>query len=203
MSHSFSPIIDKLIQAFCCLPGVGTKSAQRMVFHLLERDREGAAHLAKTALESIEKIGHCSNCRILCETDICRICSNPNRDQRVLCVVESPADVMAIEQMGRYRGLYFVLMGHLSPIDGIGPSEIGIDRLTERFAAGGIDEVILATNTTAEGEVTAHYLAELAKKYQMVSTRIAHGVPLGGELEYVGDDTLAWAFAGRKPMEVD
>jgi len=196
----FSPLINRLIEDLRCLPGVGPKSAQRMAFQLLERNREGAQRLAHSLLEAMEKIGHCQQCRTLSETDICPLCANPGREPNLLCVVESPADVRAIEQATAYRGRYFVLMGHLSPLDGIGPNEIGLDQLDTRLAEGGISELILATNPTVEGEATAHYISEMAKIHGITSSRIAHGVPLGGELEYVDGGTLAHAFTGRRPL---
>jgi len=183
-----------------CLPGVGPKSAQRMAFHLLEHDREGALRLARSLQEAVERIGHCRNCRTLSETETCPLCANPSRDHGLLCVVESPADVRAIEQSSAYRGLYFVLMGHLSPLDGIGPAEIGLDLLARRLDSGDITEVILATNPTVEGEATAHYIGEMVHARGIRTTRIAHGVPLGGELEYVDGGTLSHAFAGRREI---
>lgn len=196
----FSPLINRLIEDLRCLPGVGPKSAQRMAFHLLERDREGAQKLARSLEEAAQRVGHCRQCRTLSETDICPLCANPGRDASLLCVVESPADVRAIEQATHYRGRYFVLMGHLSPLDGIGPAEIGLDLLETRLASEGISEVILATNPTIEGEATAHYIGEMAKAHGIASSRIAHGVPLGGELEYVDGGTLSHAFSGRRAL---
>lgn len=189
--------MSQLIDALRCLPGVGPKSAQRMAFHLLERDRAGGRHLAEILAEAMEKIGHCSRCRTLSETELCNLCANPNRDDSLLCIVETPAELMVIEQAIDYRGRYFVLGGRLSPLDGIGPKEIGLDQLELRFREGGITEVILATNPTVEGEATAHYISEMAKARGIKATRIAHGVPLGGELEYVDGGTLSHAFAGR------
>lgn len=191
-------LIDSLIDALRCLPGVGPKSAQRMTYHLLERDREGARRLASMLALAADNIGHCSSCRTLTEHEICAICSNQRRDHSLLCVVEMPTDVAAIEQSGTYRGLYFVLMGHLSPLDGIGPDEIGLDLLSVRMAQSEITEVILATNSTVEGEATAHYVAELARTYKLVVSRIARGVPMGGELEYVDGGTLSHALASRQ-----
>lgn len=195
----FSPLVQELIEAFKCLPGVGAKSAQRMAFHLLERNRIGGSKLAQTLAHAITEIGHCQQCRIFTEQALCDICQNPKRTIiEQLCIVETPADVIAIEQTGDYKGLYFVLMGHLSPIDGIGPDDLGFDVLTKQLASGNIKEVILATNPTVEGEATAHYIAELAKQYQVNISRIAHGVPVGGELEYVDGNTLSHALSGRK-----
>ena len=198
---SFSPIINNLIVALRCLPGVGQKTAQRMVFHLLERDRSGGQHLALALQEAIAKVGRCSVCRTLSEDLICGLCSHLGRDRSLLCVVETPADVLALEQAGGYRGLYFVLMGHLSPLDGIGPEEIGIELFRLRLEEGEIKEVILATNPTVEGEATAHYLAEVIKRKAIQATRIAHGVPLGGELEYIDGGTLARALLTRSEMK--
>jgi len=194
---SQQPLLSQLIDALRCLPGVGPKSAQRMAFHLLERDRAGGRHLAEIMAEAMEKIGHCSRCRTLSETELCSLCANPNRDDGLLCIVETPAELMVIEQAIDYRGRYFVLGGRLSPLDGIGPKEIGLDQLELRFREGGVTEVILATNPTVEGEATAHYISEMAKARGIKATRIAHGVPLGGELEYVDGGTLSHAFAGR------
>lgn len=191
-------LLSQLVDALRCLPGVGPKSAQRMAFHLLERDRQGGAHLAAIMAESVEKIGHCEQCRTLTEHAVCRLCANPQRDRSLLCVVENPSDVMALEQATGFNGLYFVLGGRLSPLDGIGPAEIGLDELRRRLGEGQVTEMILATTTTVEGEATAHYIAELAGQYQVAVSRIAHGVPLGGELEYVDSGTLAHAFAGRQ-----
>ncbi|WP_455376510.1 recombination mediator RecR [Kaarinaea lacus] len=194
----FSPLINRLIEDLRCLPGVGPKSAQRMAFHLLEHNREAAIQLANTLIEAAKNIGHCSSCRTLTEDPLCKVCSNSKRDANKLCVVETPADVNAIEQATDYNGLYFVLMGHLSPLDGIGPKEIGLDILEARLNNGGIEEIILATNPTAEGEATAHYISEIAKATGLKTTRIAHGVPVGGELEYIDGGTLSHAFSGRR-----
>jgi recombination protein RecR len=193
-----SPLLEQLIEALRYLPGVGPKTAQRMAFQLLERGRKSGQHLATTLQEAMEKIGHCESCRAFCETPLCKICTSTNRDPALLCIVESPVDLVAVEQMGGYRGRYFVLMGHLSPLDGIGPDEIGIKQLQALLATDTIKEVILATNPTVEGAATAHYLSELIKQYDIKASRIAHGVPLGGELEYIDSGTLAHAFAGRE-----
>ena len=198
MAHS--PRIECLIEALRCLPGVGPKSAQRMTYQLLERDRAGGRRLAEALLEAMEKVGHCARCRTLTEDNLCGICASPTRDQAALCVVESPADVAALEQSTGFRGLYFVLMGHLSPLDGIGPRELGLDQLEARLTDGEVRELILATNPTVEGEATAHYLADMARKRGIRATRIAHGVPLGGELEYIDGGTLSHAFAGRQDI---
>lgn len=196
----FSPLIDDLISALRCLPGVGPKSAQRMVLHLLEHNREGAARLARSLDKAIEGVGRCQRCRTLTEQTVCGICDNPRRDGSVLCVVETPADVVAIEQAGGYQGKYFVLLGRLSPIDGIGPEEIGMDHLVNQLKTGEVNEVILATNPTMEGETTAFYISERAKELGVAVSRIAHGVPLGGELEFVDGGTLAHAFSSRKAL---
>lgn len=197
----FSPALQELIEALRCLPGVGPKSAQRMTLHLLERDREGAALLATALQQAIERVDHCTRCRNFTELDICEICSDPRRDAATICVVETPADVMAVEQSGSFRGIYFVLMGHLSPIDGIGPAEIGLEKFHQRVLDEGITEVILATNPTVEGEATAYYLTDMLGPEGVKVSRIAHGVPLGGELEYVDGSTLAHALSGRRPVE--
>lgn len=193
-------LIVQLIEALRCLPGVGPKSAQRMTYHLLQHNREGGRRLAETLLAAVERVGHCQLCRTLTEQEICPLCSSAQRDHSLLCVVESPADVQALEQATGYRGLYFVLMGHLSPLDGIGPDELGLDRLAARLDGGGIVEVILATNPTVEGEATAHYIGEMLRARGIKASRIAHGVPLGGELEYIDGGTLSHAFAGRKSI---
>lgn len=193
----FSPLIDELVTALRCLPGVGPKSAQRMALHLLERDRSGASHLAVAIQNSVDKVGRCESCRILTEQVQCDICRNERRDASLLCVVETPADVFAIEQAGNFSGKYFVLLGHLSPIDGIGPAEIGMEELSKRLYEDEIGELILATNTTVEGEATAHYIAEEAKRCGVTVSRIAHGVPMGGELEYIDGGTLVHAFSSR------
>ena len=199
----FSPVLAQLIDALRCLPGVGPKSAQRMSMHLLERDRAGALALAEALRVAMDRIDHCSLCRNFSEHDVCEICSDQRRDRQTICVLETPADVLAVEQSGSYRGLYFVLMGHLSPIDGIGPAEIGLDRFQQRVIDEGITEVILATNPTGEGEATAYYLSDMLLPRGIRVSRIAHGVPLGGELEYVDGNTLAHAFSGRRQMSGD
>jgi len=183
------------------MPGIGQKSAQRIAFHLLERDRDGANTLSSALADAVSGIGHCSRCRMFTEHELCSICSAAGRDMSQLCVVESPADVMAIEDATGFRGLYFVLMGHLSPLDGIGPDELGIDKLEEWLRQGDVNELIIATNPTVEGDATAHYLAELAARHSVQASRIAHGVPLGGELEYVDGGTLSHAFFGRRAVD--
>ncbi|MFV2057208.1 MAG: recombination mediator RecR [Thiohalomonadales bacterium] len=195
-----SPLINRLIEDLRCLPGVGPKSAQRMALFLLEKDRSGARRLAQTLVESMDKIGHCEKCRTLTESDLCLICKSPKRDPSLLCIVENPVDVRAVELATTYNGLYFVLMGRLSPIDGIGPEQLGLHLLDQKLASGIIKEVILATNPTVEGEATAHYISEKVQKFAISTTRIAHGVPLGGELEYVDGGTLSHAFSGRRKI---
>ncbi len=192
-----TPLLQRLVEALRCLPGVGAKTAQRMAFHLLERDRAGALNLAAMLRQSVEEIGECEQCRTFTEHPICEICANPARDPALLCIVEHPSDVLAIEQSASYRGYYFVLMGRLSPLDGIGPDELGFDRLEKRLQGGQVEEVILATNPTVEGEVTANFIHEMARHLGVKTSRIAHGVPFGGELEYVDGQTLAHAFEGR------
>ena len=194
----FAPLIDELIKAFQCLPGVGGKTAQRMALHLLERNRAEGSRLGTALAEAMEHVATCSICRNLCETEVCFLCADKRRDATVLCVVETPADLISIEQTGGYQGLYFVLSGRLSPIEGIGPEELGLDMLVTQIEARGVKEVILATNPTVEGEATAHYLSELIKDKDITVSRIAHGVPMGGELEYVDSGTLAHALAGRR-----
>ena len=198
---AFSPLLVQLIDALRCMPGVGRKSAQRIAFHLLERDRDGATNLAQALQQAVDRIGHCGRCRMLSDHELCSICSASGRDATQLCVVESPADVMAIEDATGFRGLYFVLMGHLSPLDGIGPGELGLDQLDARLQAGDVEEMIIATNPTVEGDATAHFLAQLAEQKGVRASRIAHGVPLGGELEYVDGGTLSHAFYGRRAVE--
>jgi recombination protein RecR len=193
----YTPTLARLIEAFRCLPGVGPKSAQRMAFHLLERDRNGGRLLAAALTEALASVGHCRRCRMLSESELCAICASSGRNTAQLCVVESPADVVAIEQSGGFRGRYFVLMGHLSPLDGIGPKDLGLDEFETLLSGGEVSEVILATNPTVEGEATAHYLGEVATRCGVRASRIAHGVPVGGELEYVDGGTLAHALAGR------
>jgi recombination protein RecR len=196
MAHS--PLIKQLIDSFRCLPGVGIKSAQRMAYHLLERDRMGAKKIAHALDQAVEQVGHCQTCRILTEFEQCDICHSNKRNRQILCIVETPSDVYAIEQSGSYQGTYFVLMGRLSPLDGIGPQELHLDVLKKRLEIETIDEVILATNATVEGEATAHYIVEMLKPFAIKVTRIAHGVPLGGELEYIDGSTLEHALKGRQ-----
>lgn len=196
----FGPVIDELIDALRCLPGVGPKSAQRMALQLLERDRQGGARLAQAIGQAIDTVGRCQLCRTLTETELCAVCRDMRRDPQQLCVLETPADLFAIEQSSSFRGRYFVLLGHLSPIDGIGPDAIGIDFLLQRLVDENIGELILATNLTIEGEATAHYIGERAMALGVAVSRIAHGVPLGGELEYVDGGTLSHAFNSRRRL---
>ena len=194
---TFSPLIQRLIDSLRCLPGVGPKTAQRMAFQLLERDRQNGLALGKILEEALTNVGHCHRCRNLCETNLCPICSHPKRDHSLLCIVETPADVLALEQTHSYQGLYFVLMGHLSPLDGIGPHEIGMNDLIKLIEQSNIQEIILATNPTVEGEATAHYISNLVKNKLIRCSRIAHGVPMGGELEYLDGSTLSKALNSR------
>ncbi len=196
----FSPLIDELMASLRCLPGVGPKSAQRMALHLLERDRVGAERLSLSLKKAVDGVGRCARCRTLTEQALCGICVNTRRDNSLLCVVETPGDVLAIEQAGTYQGKYFVLLGHLSPIDGIGPEDIGVDQLINLLQQEPITEVILATNPTVEGEATAYYISERAKNLNVTVSRIAHGVPLGGELEFIDGGTLAHAFSSRRSL---
>ena len=191
-------MIETLNKAFCALPGVGAKTAQRFVYHLLERNREGGFELAKALVDAMEHVKHCSSCRTLSEKTICNICANDNRDNTQLCIVETPTDIHAIEQSSVYKGKYFVLSGYLSPIDGIGATELGLDELEQKLRDQNIEEIILATNATVEGEVTAHYISNMAKQFDVQITRIAHGIPIGGELEYADINTIAHALSGRK-----
>ncbi len=191
-------LLARLIEALRCLPGVGPKSAQRMALHLLERDREGGRTLSVLLGEAMEAIGRCVECRDLTECERCAICANPKRDRGLLCVVESPVDVLAIEQATAFSGTYFVLLGRLSPLDGIGPAELGLDELERRLDREPPREMIIATNPTVEGEATAFYLNKLASARGIAVSRIAHGVPLGGELEYIDQSTLAHAFGSRQ-----
>ena len=197
---TLGPGIDQLIEAFRCLPGVGPKSAQRMAFHLLERNRDGGERLANALNQALQTVHHCQRCRILSETELCSRCADDQRRQDQICIVEMPSDVIAIEQATHYQGQFFVLSGHLSPLDGIGPEALGIPQLIELLEQDSIQEVILATNPTVEGEATAHYISQLAHARQIKVTRLAHGIPLGGELEYVDSGTLSLAFSGRESI---
>ena len=191
--------LEELIQALRCLPGVGPKSAQRMAYHLLQRDKTGAGRLASALSQSVDRIRHCARCNTFTESEICSLCASPRRDASLLCVVESPGDLLMMEQSQSYTGFYFVLMGRLSPLDGIGPREIHLDRLLARATDGKVEEVILATNFTVEGEATAHYVSELLSPKGLKVTRIARGLPVGGELEHVDSGTLAQAVLERRP----
>lgn len=192
--------LETLIEALRCLPGIGPKSAQRMAFHLMQRDRNGAERLVEALSDALQAVHHCAQCNNFTESEICELCTSERRDARLLCVIESPADLLMMEQTHAYRGLYFVLMGRLSPLDGIGPQEIRLDRLLGRASNGLTEEVILATNFTAEGEATAHAISELLRPKGLKVTRIARGVPVGGELEYVDSGTLAQALLERRPV---
>lgn len=193
----FSPLLEKLVRSLRCFPGVGPKSAQRMALYLLERNRPAALELADLLVKSVEQIGHCERCRILCESSVCAFCSNMNRNQKQWCVVESPSDVLAVEQSGQYRGVYFVLNGHLSAIDGIGPEDIGLPFFEQRLLSDMPDEIILALNPTVEGEATVHYIVERLKGVKVQLSRIAYGIPIGGSLEYVDGGTIAKALGDR------
>lgn len=196
-----SPLLNELIDALRCLPGVGAKTAQRMAFHVLERDRAGAKKLSDKLAAAVERIGNCTRCRTFSEDAICATCASPQRDAGLLCVVETPVDQLAVEQATGYRGRYFVLLGRLSPLDGMGPKELGIDLLAARLAENEVRELIIATNPTVEGEATAHLLSQIARAANVRATRLAHGVPLGGELEFIDRGTLAHAFGGRQLIE--
>jgi recombination protein RecR len=193
-------LLGRLIQHLRCLPGVGPKTAQRMAFHLLQKDRQGARVLAETLLQAIDHIGQCRRCRTLTEKPLCDICADPARDQSAVCIVENPSDAWIIEQATVFKGLYFVLHGRLSPLDGIGPGELGLDLLEHQLATGEIKELVLATNSTVEGEATAFFIGELARKHHVQASRIAHGVPMGGELEFIDSGTLLHAFNGRRAI---
>ncbi|MGK7294307.1 MAG: recombination mediator RecR [Candidatus Wenzhouxiangella sp. M2_3B_020] len=194
------PLVDELLQALRCLPGVGSRTAQRMALHLLERDRRGGERLARALERAVDEIGRCSRCRNFTSAETCEICTSPRRSNSVLCIVETPGDVIAIEQATGFGGRYFVLLGRLSPLDGIGPEDLGLDLLEQRLAAEPIEEVVVATNSTVEGEATAHYIAGLASRHGIRLSRLAQGVPLGGELEHTDQTTLAHAFATRLPV---
>lgn len=200
---SAQPLLEQLIEALRCLPGVGPKTAQRMALHLLEREREAGRHLAAVLDRAMNEIGRCRSCRDLTEHELCAICANPTRDSSTLCVVESPVDVLALEQATAYRGRYFVLLGRLSPLDGIGPAELGLDELESRLRRDPPAELIIATNPTVEGEATAYYLQRMARDLDITVSMIAHGVPLGGELEYTDQSTLAHAFGSRRAVKPD
>jgi len=194
-------LLTDVIDALCCLPGVGPKSAQRMALHLFQRDRGGAENLAKVLQAAVSKLQYCKQCRTLSEYELCELCSSPKRDFKTICVVESPADVWVINQANNYKGQFFVLNGRLSPLDGIGPEEIGLDVLEQQLESKGVTELILATNATVEGEATAHFIAQIAQQYQIKVSRLAQGMPVGGELEFLDSSTLAHAFTGRRIIE--
>ncbi len=193
-------LLGELIQNLCILPGVGPKTAQRMAFYLLQRNRNGAKILAESLVNTIENIGHCQQCRTFTEHTVCETCADNSRERSVICIVESPADAWVIEQATVFKGHYFVLHGRLSPLDGIGPDQLGLDLLEQRLSTGEVKELILATNSTVEGEATAYFIGEIAKKHQVPASRIAHGVPMGGELEFIDSSTLSHAFNGRREL---
>ncbi len=193
-------LLSQLIQAFKVLPGIGEKSAQRIAFYLLEKNREGGLNLAKLISTSVEKIRNCSNCRNLTEDMVCEICSDERRDKKIICVVESPSDVIAIEKSGSFKGKYFVLMGRLSPIDGVTPQDLGIPKLVENINSSEVQEVIIATSPTIEGDATSFYIKDQLTENNILISRIAYGVPMGGELEYVDNTTLGRAIQGRREI---
>jgi recombination protein RecR len=196
-----SSSLDELIQSLGCLPGVGRKSAQRMALHLLERDQAGARRIADALNGALANVRHCRRCRNFCDSEICEICSDAERDQGAICVVEAPADVIAVESSGAFGGRYFVLMGKLSPLDGYGPDEIGLEQLEQQLGEGDIHELILATSATVEGDITAQYIADVAAGHDVASSRLARGIPLGGELEFVDSGTLSRALQGRQQID--
>jgi recombination protein RecR len=196
-----SPSLDELITSLRCLPGVGQKSAQRMALHLLERERDGARRIATAMSNALDSVRHCQQCRNFSDTEVCDICSDAGRDQQTLCVVETPADVLAVESSAAYRGKYFVLLGRLSPLDGYGPGQLGLEELEQQLSKGGTSEVILATSATVEGDITAQYIADFAASYDIKSSRLARGIPLGGELEFVDSGTLSRALSGRQQID--
>ena len=196
-----SPSLDELITSLKCLPGVGQKSAQRMALHLLEREREGAKRISVAISNALEGVKHCQQCRNFSDTDICEICSDAGRDQGLLCVVETPADVLAVESSAAYRGRYFVLLGRLSPLDGYGPGQLGLDKLENLLGDGEVSEIILATSATVEGDITAQYIADVAASCGVKSSRLARGIPIGGELEFVDSGTLSRALSGRQQID--
>jgi recombination protein RecR len=195
-----TPSLEELIEALRCLPGVGPKSAQRMAYHLLQHDRDGAVRLAKAMGRCLETVNHCEKCNNFTEQTVCALCLSPKRDNGLLCVVETPADFVMMEQTQTYTGLYFILMGHLSPLDGVGPKEIHLDHLVKRAGDGAVKEIILATNFTVEGEATAHYIHEMLRSRNIKVSRIARGIPVGGELEYIDVGTLAQAVIERRKI---
>lgn len=196
-----SPSLVELVTALTCLPGVGQKSAQRMALYLIERDQSGARRLAEATLGALEKVQHCKQCRNFSDTDICEICASDKRSSSTICVVETPADVLAIEASGAFQGTYYVLLGRLSPLDGVGPDQLGFDRLEKYLAESSIEEIILATSATVEGDITAQFVADIARKFNINTSRLARGIPLGGELEYVDSGTLSRALSGRQQYD--
>ena len=196
-----SPSLEELILALGCLPGVGRKSAQRMALHLLERDQAGARRIADALNAALENVKHCEQCRNFCDDDICNICADVERDQGTICVVETPADVIAVESSAAFRGRYFVLLGKLSPLDGYGPEQLGLDLLEQQLAERNTREIILATSATVEGDITAQYIADFAASRGVASSRLARGIPLGGELEFVDSGTLSRAMSGRQQLD--
>lgn len=196
-----SSSLDAMIAALKCLPGIGQKSAQRMALHLLERDQPAAKRIAETITHALETVRHCRQCRNFSDTDLCEICHDDRREQQTICVVETPADVLAVESSAAYRGRYFVLQGRLSPLDGFGPGQLGLEELEQQLSQGGVKEVILATSATVEGDITAQYIADMAARHQTISSRLARGIPLGGELEFVDGDTLSRALSGRQQID--
>jgi recombination protein RecR len=196
-----SPTLDEMIAALKCLPGVGQKSAQRMALHLLERDQQAARQIAQTINTALDTVRHCQQCRNFSDTETCEICSDEGREQNTICVVETPADVLAVESSAAYRGRYFVLLGRLSPLDGHGPGQLGLEELEQQLSQGGISEVILATSATVEGDITAQYIADIATRHGVASSRLARGIPLGGELEFVDGGTLSRALSGRQQID--
>ncbi|MBT8436066.1 MAG: recombination mediator RecR [Gammaproteobacteria bacterium] len=196
-----SPSLDELISSLKCLPGVGQKSAQRMALHLLEREQEGARRISAAISNAIDTVKHCQRCRNFSDQEVCEICSDPGRDQGTVCVVETPADVLAVESSAAYRGRYFVLLGRLSPLDGYGPGQLGLDELENQLSAGDTQEVILATSATVEGDITAQYIADFAAGLGIRSSRLARGIPIGGELEFVDSSTLSKALSGRQKID--
>jgi len=198
---SSSPSLVELINALKCLPGVGQKSAQRMALHLIERDQVGAKRIANATLSALEKVQHCKQCRNFSDTDLCEICGNHKRDTTTLCIVETPADVLAIEASGAFQGLYYVLLGRLSPLDGIGPDQLGLDIFEDCLNRGGVNELILATSATVEGDITAQFIIDVARNFSIKTSRLARGIPVGGELEYVDSGTLSRALSGRQQYD--
>ncbi len=196
-----SPSLDEMITALKCMPGVGQKSAQRMALHLLERDQQGARRIAEAITVALDKVRHCRRCRNFSDAELCAVCEDSSREQNTICVVETPADVLAVESSAAYRGRYFVLLGRLSPLDGYGPGQLGLDDLERQLGEGGIDEIILATSATVEGDITAQYIADFAARHGVATSRLARGIPLGGELEFVDGGTLSRALAGRQRFE--